>query len=156
MNWMIVVLLIVIGVGLIAVDFYLPGFVLGSVGVVLMLLALLVCKAAYGLTAALVLLPVELVVGVGMAYVAIKYVPQTRAGKKLILGHTQEGMRAQTQRGAELVGREGVAQTVLRPAGMAVVDGKRLDVKAESGMIAAGSAVRVVAVQDNNVIVRKI
>jgi membrane-bound serine protease (ClpP class) len=48
-----------------------------------------------------------------------------------------------------------VAQTVLRPSGVALVDGKRLDVQAESGMIAAGSAIKVVSVQDNNIIVRK-
>jgi membrane-bound serine protease (ClpP class) len=42
------------------------------------------------------------------------------------------------------LGREGVAQTVLRPAGMALIDGKRLDVEAESGMIESGSPVKIV------------
>jgi len=45
---------------------------------------------------------------------------------------------------------------VLRPSGMAVIDGKRLDVVAESGMIAAGSAIKVIAVEGTRVIVRKL
>ena len=39
MNWMAIIILTVAGMALIAVDFYLPGFVLGSIGVVLMLVA---------------------------------------------------------------------------------------------------------------------
>jgi membrane-bound ClpP family serine protease len=44
----------------------------------------------------------------------------------------------------------------LRPAGVVVVAGKRLDVLAESGMIEAGSRIQVVAVKNNNVIVKQI
>lgn len=155
MDWMTITLLVVIGVGLIAVDFYLPGFVLASIGTVLMLAALVMCGAVYGWPGVWVLLPVELALGIAAAVFALKYFPQTKAGKKLILAQTQDGVRAQTQRGAEWIGHEGVAQTVLRPSGVALVDGKRLDVQAESGMIAAGSAIKVVSVQDNNIIVRK-
>ncbi len=156
MSWETIVLLIVIGLGLIAVDFYIPGFVLASIGTVLMLAALVVAQVAYGWGAVMLLAPLELLLGILAGIFAIKYFPQTRAGKKLILAETQAGVRAQTQRGADLIGQSGVARTVLRPAGVAVVAGKRLDVQAESGMIPAGSAIQVVSVQDNNIIVRKV
>jgi len=156
MNWVTIALLVVTALVLIAVDFYIPGFILGSFGIVLMIISVVIAKIAYGTGTMMVLIPLEMLLGGFTGWLAIKYFPQTRAGKKLILAETQSGVRAQTQRQAELIGQEGVAHTVLRPAGVGIVAGKRLDVQAESGMIPAGSAIRVVAVQDNNVVVRKI
>lgn len=155
MNWLTIAFLLMVAMALITVDFYLPGFVLGSIGVVLMVVALFIAKGAYGWGAVLWLAPLELALGGAAIYVAVKVVPRTRTGKKLFLTHAQEG-RAQPQRGADWIGQQGVAHTVLRPSGMAIINGNRLDVQAESGMIPAGSAIQVVAVQDNNIIVRKV
>ena len=157
MEWTNIVILIVLGVVLIAVDFYLPGFVLGTIGVALMLFALGICYKAHGLDATLVLFLVEIALAVGIGYVSIKFFPRTAAGKRMILGETQTGVRAQvSKRNEEWIGREGVAQTVLRPAGVGLVDGKRLDVEAETGMIEGGSRIKVIAVHENRLVVRKI
>ncbi|HUJ11740.1 MAG TPA: NfeD family protein [Verrucomicrobiae bacterium] len=156
MNWMTIVILIVSGLVLIAIDFYLPGFVLGSVGIVLMLVSLALAHRWYGLDAMLLLFPVELVLGFGVGYASIKLFPKTAMGRRMILGETQTGLRTQTsKRQEEWIGRAGVAQTVLRPAGMALIDGKRLDVEAESGVIESGSLIKVVAVHENRLVVRK-
>ena len=53
-----------------------------------------------------------------------------------------------------LLGEKGVAESPLRPAGTAKIGGKRMDVVAEGGYIAPGTAVRVVAVQGNVITVR--
>ena len=156
MNWAAIVLLTVTGLVLIAVDFYLPGFVLGSIGVVLMLIAVGIAYRAHGLNWAAGLLTVEAALGIGTGYAAIKFFPRTSAGKKMILSEMQTDVRVATRHADELIGREGVAHTFLRPAGTAVVDGKRLDVVAESGMIESGSPVRIVAVQENRIVVRKV
>lgn len=149
--------LIVIGLLLIAVDFYLPGFVLGSIGIVLMLYALGVCYRNFGRDATLGLFIVEVALGIGAGMAAIKYGPKTAAGKKMILAHDQTGVRAQeTVRHEEWIGREGMAQSLLRPTGVALVDGKRLDVEAESGMIESGTAIKIVAVHANRLVVRKV
>jgi membrane-bound serine protease (ClpP class) len=74
----------------------------------------------------------------------------------MILSHEQTDMHAGTTQAPDLVGREGVAQTLLRPSGMALLDGKRLDVVAESDMIERGSAIKVVAIDGTRVVVRKI
>lgn len=157
MDWMNIAILIVLGLVLIAVDFYLPSFVLASIGVVLMLFALGMCYKVYGRDAALVLFVGEVALGIGAGYASIKLFPKTATGKKMILAEAQTGVRAQDAiRHDEWIGREGVAQTVLRPAGVAVVDGKRLDVVAESGMIESGSAIKIVAVHENRLVVKKI
>jgi len=71
------------------------------------------------------------------------------------LSHEQNNVSAAAQ-APELVGAEGVAQTTLRPSGMAEIDGKRLDVVAESDMIERGSAIQVIAVEGSRIIVRKV
>ena len=158
MNWMTIVILIVAGMLLIAVDFYLPGFVLGSIGVVLMLVAVAICfDITNSLNKAIILFCFEVVLGIGAGYASIKYFPKTAAGKKMILAETQTGVRAELSKPhAEWIGREGVAQTILRPAGVAMFDGKRLDVEAESGMIESGSPIKIVAVHENRLVVKKL
>jgi len=138
------------------VDFYLPGFVLGTCGIGLMVVATVVCAMHHSLNTTLALASAEIVAGFGAAWLSIKYFPQTKYGQQMILHKTLEGAQSSTNASAELVGREGVAQTVLRPSGMAVIDGKRLDVAAESGMIGAGAPIKVVAVDGTQVIVRQI
>ncbi len=154
-EWMLLTLLVTTGLALIAVDFYLPGFILGSIGVVLLIVALFVCKSNHGWTATVGLFAFELAAGVAAGYFSIHYFPRTSVGKKMILATEQTDVHTAGPR-REWVGQTGVAHTMLRPAGVAVVGGKRLDVLAESGMIDAGSPIQVVAIKDNNLIVKKI
>jgi membrane-bound serine protease (ClpP class) len=152
----IILALSVIGALLIAVDFYLPGFILASVGGCLMLVATWLCWQHHSLVATALLFCAEVLFGVGAAWLSIKYYPQTKFGKRMMLDATLKEAQSSTNASADLVGRQGIAQTVLRPAGKALVDGKRLDVVAESGMIAAGAAVKVTAVEGPKVVVRQI
>jgi membrane-bound serine protease (ClpP class) len=156
MNWLGISLLVITALLLIAVDFYLPGFVLGSIGIVLMVAAVVFCYRHYGLEPALGLFFLETVLSIAAGVVSIKYGPRTGIGRKMILAEEQRNQRATTEPGEELIGREGVAHTYLRPSGTAFVAGKRMDVVAESGVIERGSAIKVVNVDGSQVIVRKI
>ena len=55
----------------------------------------------------------------------------------------------------ELLERTGTALTTLRPAGTALIEGKRVDVVTEGQLIERGAAVRVVAVEGLRVVVRE-
>jgi len=157
MNWTTIVILTVTGLVFIAVDFYLPTFVLGTIGIVLMLAAtFLYYGGSSSFDKTIIVFIVEVALGIGVGYASIKYFPKTATGKKMVLVEAQTGVRAQSQHAGNWVGRTGVAQTVLRPAGAALIDGKRLDVVAESDMIEGGSPITVVAVQDNRLVVRKL
>jgi len=148
--------LIITGLVLITVDFYLPGFILGSIGAVLMLIALALIYSHYGWEWAVVAFLGEIIIGTVAGYLSIRYFPHTAAGRRMILNETQTDRRAQPLKPADWISREGVAETVLRPSGMALFDDERLDVVAESSMIKQGSAIRVVAVQENRLVVRPI
>jgi membrane-bound serine protease (ClpP class) len=52
--------------------------------------------------------------------------------------------------------KEGVAKTDLRPAGVVLVDGQRVDVVTEGAMIEVGARVKVVAVEGNRIVVRRV
>jgi membrane-bound ClpP family serine protease len=157
MNWTAIVLLTVIGLVFIAVEFYLPSLVLGSIGAVLMLFATVIYYGSTGnRDQTIVLFLVEIALGVGVGYASIKYFPQTGVGRKMILAKMETGTSAPSEQVKDWIGREGVAQTVLRPAGMAVFSGKRLDVEAESGMIESGSPIKIVAVHKNRLVVTKL
>jgi membrane-bound serine protease (ClpP class) len=157
MNWTAIVLLTVIGLVFIAVEFYLPSLVLGSIGAVLMLFATVIYYGSTGnRDQTIVVFCVEVVLGIGVGYASIKYFPRTTLGRKMILAKMQTGTSAPVDREKDWIGREGVAQTVLRPAGMAVIGGQRLDVEAESGMIESGSPIKIVAVYKNRLVVTKL
>ena len=157
MNWMAIIILTVTGMVLIAVDFYLPGFVLGSMGAVLMLVATGVCYSdTESLNETIILFCVEVALGFGAGYASIKYFPKTAMGKKMILAATQTGAGAESKQPNDWIGREGVAQTPLRPAGAALIDGQRLDVVAESGMIESGTPIKIVAVHENRLVVKEL
>jgi membrane-bound ClpP family serine protease len=157
MNWTAIVLLTVVGLVFIAVEFYLPSLVLGSIGAVLMLFATVICYSSTGSRdETLVLFLVEIALGLGVGYASIKYFPRTGLGRKMILAKMGTGASAPAEQVQDWIGREGIAQTVLRPAGMALVGGKRIDVEAESGMIESGSPIKIVAVQKNRLVVKKL
>lgn len=54
-----------------------------------------------------------------------------------------------------MVGRDGTAETPLRPSGAVRVSGRRMVAVAESGMIDLGSKIKVVGADGMNLIVRK-
>src|SRR5258708_30184877 len=104
MNWMTIVLLTVTAMALIAVDFYLPGFVLGSIGVVLMLVATAIYYNDTGsIDKTIMLFCGEVALGIGAGYASIKYFPKTAAGKKMILAEPQTGGHAQTPQASNWV-----------------------------------------------------
>jgi len=78
--------------------------------------------------------------------------------KKLILTdstNTESGYVSNVNR-LELIGREGVTITPLRPSGTVKVDDERLDVVAEGSFIENNTKVKVVKVEGSRIVVREI
>lgn len=99
------------------------------------------------------------VVGLPAAiYLGVKIFRHSPLGKRMILnGPTQDLSGGGAGFGGEetLLGREGVAQSTLRPAGIALIEGRRVDVVADSAMLEAGTPVVVVKVEGNRVVVHR-
>ncbi len=90
---------------------------------------------------------------------AFRMFPHTPIGRRMILGsRPSDPAEAVTHLDSmqALIGAEGDAITDLRPVGVVRIDGERHDALAEGPMIEAGSRVRVVVVEANQIKVRKI
>lgn len=91
---------------------------------------------------------------------AVKLWPHTPIFRLLVLNESQaRGVSdgaAPAGPHAGLLGREGVAATDLRPSGVCVIDGRRIDALADGPMIDAGRPVKVVHVEGMAVKVRAI
>lgn len=160
------VILFVLGLGAILVEIFLiPGFgVAGVVGILLMIAALFLSLFntegyfdASLIQMAIVQLGGALAGFFILGFLAYKFLPNTRSFKAFVLD-TQSG----SDKGftsapdySELEGKTGVAITVLRPAGTAVIDEKRYDVVTQGDFIDKDANIRVLKVEGMRIVVEK-
>lgn len=157
--------LLVLAAGVVAIGIevlVLPGFgVAGVVGIGLVgtsaVMALLgAAPTGSDILSALMVLAVSIVVTAIVAIAWLRHLPHsTRFGGLLLREGLEraEGFISAPSR-EDLVGREGTAQTDLRPSGVAVVGGERLDVVTEGEYVASGAAVVVVRAEGYRHVVR--
>ena len=96
---------------------------------------------------------------IAILVVFIVFFPRTKAWKRFRLDakeESSEGFQAPSRDLEELVGKTGDTLTMLRPAGTAKIDGKRVDVVTEGVFLPKNSKVKVVMVKGNRVVVRKV
>jgi membrane-bound serine protease (ClpP class) len=87
----------------------------------------------------------------------LKYLPQTKAFGRLILSDetsTRQGFISNPDYN-NLVETEGEAITAMRPAGIALINGKRFDVVTEGDFIEKGSKIKVDRVEGVRIIIKK-
>jgi len=154
----LIVALIVAGLVLLMLEILTPSFgLLAATAVAALCGGVWICYG-YSPTLGTVVL-VALIVGVPM-YLAfmVRWLPNTALGQRLFLKratHAEGEGVPDANELAQLVGKTGTAETLLRPSGAIRVDGKRFVALSESGIISRGQAVKVVRAGGANVIVRK-
>ncbi|MGI1657866.1 MAG: NfeD family protein [Desulfitobacterium sp.] len=152
-----IVALVILGLSLLFLEIFIPGGILGIVGLILL-------SAGIFLTADSVLQGVAYVSTMFLIFgvlVALSFrIPRTRRFWQRFSLNTkqsnQEGYVAPTADLENYVGCVGVALSPLRPAGTAEVNGHRLDVVTEGGFIEVNHRVKIIAVEGTRVIVRQI
>ncbi|CAN5746492.1 hypothetical protein BH11PLA1_BH11PLA1_07360 [soil metagenome] len=136
------------------VDIFVPTAGVLTVTAVVIALAGVVCLWAHSATFGLIGTMLMAVGGPVIFFVGLNLMPQTPLGRTLVLGVDEEAGATETETAAsitrlqQLVGSEGKVVSDLRPIGIISVGGERYEAFAESAMIRAGSAVRVVGVVD--------
>ena len=146
-----------LGVILVAAEFLLPTVgLLAILGVAAMMYS--VVLALGGDVNALYALLVSLVLAIIIFVAIVKKLPSNPLWKKFVLADKssrERGYVSSTEQ-TELIGCEGTVLTELRPAGSAMIGGAPVDVVSEGAYIDKGDTVRVIAVNGNRVVVRKI
>jgi membrane-bound serine protease (ClpP class) len=164
-SWEIIVF--ILGVGLLLLEiFVFPGFGVAGVGGVILIFGSLFSAlvgnvgldfpSGEAMTSAITTLAVTSVLFVALLFSLGRYLPKSERFGQLVLAPELLSSAGYTssESQVELVGREGVAITPLRPSGAAEFDGERVDVTSVSDFIPAGSIVIVKRVSGGRVEVR--
>lgn len=152
--WEVILALVIIGLLLLAVELFMPGMILGILGGAALAAAVAVTFATHGMVPGLLVAVGLLVVATVGFLVWLRIFPSTYVGRKLSLASAIGGPNEYPDYSA-LLGAAGHAATMLRPAGTAVIGGKRIDVVADGEFVEPGTAIVVARVEGGRVVVRK-
>jgi membrane-bound serine protease (ClpP class) len=157
-------LIVAVGVALIAIEVFLvPGFgIIGAVGISALIGGLVLSLVGAQDThrdvlEAVVRVVLALIGAILASLVMLRLLPRTRLGHRLILERAlaaESGYASAPADDRRWLGRTGRAATPLHPAGIAAIDGERVDVVSTGEPIDAGQPIEVVRVDGNRVVVR--
>jgi len=152
-----------LGIILLLVEaFVLPGFgIAGILGLAALIAGLMLSTLGDGFTVdALISAAARLGVSLAMALVLslliLRYLPKTRIGSQLVLQtglNAHQGFTSEPLSDHAYEGKLGTAASDLRPSGIAVIGGKRVDVVSNGGYIDAGQPIKVDHVDGNRIVV---
>jgi membrane-bound serine protease (ClpP class) len=147
----LVIALVVVGGLLMLAETILPGMIAGALGFLCILGAIIAGYAEYGTpTGHYILLGLLAFLVVG-SLLWLKIFPETRFARLFISNKTVGNLGVEQP---ALLHQTGTTVSLLRPSGMAMIGGKRVDVVTEGAMIEKGTAVKVVALEGLRVVVR--
>ena len=150
-----IVLLVLLGAVLIFLETILVGGFWCVVGLGLCSWAVWLSYEQYGLVASLACGVVSVVAAVGAFLVWLYVLPKTRFGKEIYLSTVQDGKASKGDLSV-LVGKVGVAESMLMPSGKVQIDGFLYDARAQFQHIDSGSKVEVVQTDSFGLVVKQI
>ena len=153
-----IIICFVIGIGLLILEAFMPGFgAPGITGVILEVITLVMTWFEHGPIATLAMLLIVLLVLAIAISTSLRSITSGRLSKSSLVNSeiesNEEGYRSVADL-AVFMDREGVASSVLRPTGIADFDGVRLNVSSEGDFIPAGTKVRIIKVEGAKILVR--
>jgi len=158
-------LLFAIGLILLVVEMFVtPGFgVVGILGVAALMGGLGLSLVGAGATWEVVVeaawrVVLSLIFAAGAALVALRFLPRLSFGRRLVLEgglSAKQGYASAPEIDQRWLGKRGTAVSTLRPAGVADLEGERVDVVSDGEFIEAGEPIEVSRVDGNRVVVRR-
>jgi membrane-bound serine protease (ClpP class) len=150
--------IILFGVGLILLilELFLPGGIIGILGVLAVLTGLIM--AGGSLTGILIAIAIAIVVTIIGSYFFLRSFGYNGSLKKLVLfdsTSSDKGYLSHNER-KDLTGRIGVTATTLRPSGSLRLDDEFIDVVTEGSYIEKGTPVKIIKASGGRVVVREI
>ena len=153
-----IIICFVIGIGLLILEAFMPGFgAPGITGVILEVITLVLTWFEHGPVATLGMLLIVLLVLAIAISTSLRSITKGRLSKSPLI-HSDTESNEDGYRSIEdlavFMDKEGVASSVLRPTGIADFDGVRLNVSSEGDYIPAGTRVRIIKVEGAKILVR--
>jgi membrane-bound serine protease (ClpP class) len=151
------IILFIIGIILIVAEFFLPGGIAGGLGIGAILASIML--AGGDMMQMGISLMIALLIAVATVTIFVKvFGKKMKFFNKIILNDstsTESGYVSNANR-LDLIGKEGVTKTPLRPSGTVIVEDERIDAVTEGGFIKAGEKVKIVKVEGSRIVVRDI
>jgi membrane-bound serine protease (ClpP class) len=148
------ILLLLLGLFLVLLEFYLPGAIMGTLGAILILASVIEFASTSTHPVEVLLFIVAAFVGiVGVIRFAVWQIPRTKKKASIYLGTDQEGYQASSF-DPNAVGKKGEALTDLKPGGYVLIDGKKHQALSLTGYVTKGSRIIVVSGQEESLIVK--
>jgi membrane-bound serine protease (ClpP class) len=158
-------LLVATGVILLGLELVvIPGFGVAGVGGVIALAAGLgMTLVGAGATSSVIIgafgrVAISILLALAGGLALLRVLPRLPFGRRLVLVAemgAQQGYTSPPESDRLQLGRTGTALSPLRPAGVADINGARVDVVSDGGFIEAGAAIEVTRVEGNRVVVRE-
>ncbi|MDL4841499.1 nodulation protein NfeD [Aquibacillus sp. LR5S19] len=150
------IILLVLGIGLIVAEIFVPGGILGIIGVGAVVGSLLLSTNDIGYMA--MSIGIALLVTIIVSVIMFKRMGLEKGIFRHIIlkdATTTESGYVSTVNRLELIGLEGKTVTPLHPSGTALFDDERMDVVSEGGFINNDSSVKIVKVEGSRIVVRE-
>ena len=153
-----IIICFVIGIGLLILEAFMPGFgAPGITGVILEVITLVLTWFEHGPVATLGMLLIVLLVLAIAISTSLRSITKGRLSKSSLV-HSETESNEDGYRSIEdlavFMDKEGIATSVLRPTGIADFDGVRLNVSSEGDYIPAGTKVRIIKVEGAKILVK--
>jgi membrane-bound serine protease (ClpP class) len=156
-NGLVVALAIAGAIGIVLELHVIPGTgVAGSLGALALAVAVVLAFGTAFFYVAAQAISIAIVLTVVAFFLIVRAFPQNAFARRLGIRGSQGPEYVASEDHRDLVGRSGVATSFLRPAGVAEVGGRRVDVLTEGDFVPAGSRIKVSRVEGARIFVRSI
>ncbi len=161
------IVLFVVGLVLIVLEiFVIPGFgIAGISGIIMVIVSLFLALSGTNLpypdtsiiSVAIIQLSSALAGALVLILILAKFLPKVSTFNRLILADSEKTNKGFVSAGkiSKIQGKKGIALTTLRPAGIAEIGGKRIDVVTEGDYIEKGEKIVVISSEGIKVVVAK-
>ncbi|WP_144934115.1 nodulation protein NfeD [Paenibacillus sp. 32O-W] len=151
------IVLFVLGIILLIIEVVVPGFGLFAAAGTISLISGVV-MASYNTASGLKSLGIAVIPAIILIAIFIKIFKRKGVWKKFILSEEQKNEEGYTSSSVKdhLLGKNGVALTVLRPSGTALIGEERIDVVTFGDYIDKGRKIKVTQIEGTRVVVREL
>ena len=150
-------ILFLLGLILLIVEMFIPGFgIAGGCGIVLLIVGIIMTAQTL-LQAFIMALILILLISLLLMFI-LRSAKKGKLSKKLILksASKREDGYSTTSDHTALLGKEGLALSLLRPSGVGEFDGQRLDVVSEGLYIEPGTKIKIVQTEGRRIVVKPV
>lgn len=150
MAFSLICLIFVLGLALLFLELFAPGAFLGFLGSAVLLTSIILAFYYHPPIYGLILI---LIAGVIVPFAVVWWLRKVKLSTSQNL---EDGFYAGNEDWTKLIGKSGVASTMLRPSGKAKIEGLSVDVTSDNVFLPEGTPVKVVRVEGIRIVVQAI